>query len=238
MGGLALMAALRHRDRTGIGQHIDLSQSEASTIFVGEAIVDAQITGIDRGRRANEHLAMVPHDMWPCRGDDRWLAVACRSDEEWSVLWNLIGRPGGGEVTPFPTLAERRENITVIDGWIAGWTRDRDDLSVMHELLELGIPAGAMMNAVDLLADQHLAAREFWLAQERDEIGVKHHPTEPFRYASSPLPHARHAPYLGEFNHVVLCDELGLSETEYEALQRDEVIGNAPIGPNATVLRV
>ena len=229
MGAVALFSALHHRNLTGQGQHIDLSQVEAVTTFVGEALIAAQLTGRDFERRGNRHHVYAPHGTYPAAGDDRWVAIACRDDDEWSRLWDAIGRPGGRATPPHPTAPERHLAADEIDAWIAAWTARHDALEAQDRLLAAGVPAGAVMNGADLLAAPHLAARGFWLAQDRDEIGIKHYLASPFRFTDTVLPPPRAAPYLGEFNREVLCGLAGLDEDDLAALERDHVIGDAPL---------
>ena len=235
MGAVALLSALHHRRLTGEGQHVDLSQIEACTSFMGDLLIEAQLTHADPGRHGNRSTTMAPHGIYPCR-DDRWVAVACRDDEEWRALATAMGITG--TALPHPTTEARVAAAAELDALVAGWTADQFAEDVMHRLQALGVPAGAVLNGPELLADRHLRARGFFIPQERADIGIKHHLAEPFRLADTPLPEARRAPYLGEFNREVLCDLLGVGDDEHAALERDHVIGTAPLGSDApTALR-
>jgi crotonobetainyl-CoA:carnitine CoA-transferase CaiB-like acyl-CoA transferase len=229
MGGLALLAGLHHRRLTGEGQHIDLSQVEAATSFLGDVLVEAQLTGTDPTRHGNRNPVMAPHGTYPCR-DDRWIAIACRTDDQWRALWRAMsGDDAAAGTPPYPTLDERLLNVARLDEWLAAWTQDQDADELMHRLQAKGVPAAAVMNGVHMLADAHLQARGFFIPQERDEVGIKHHLAQAFRLADAALPEARRAPYLGEYNREILCGLLGVTDDEYGALERDAVIGTAPI---------
>ena len=226
MGAVALLGALHHRRLTGEGQHVDLSQVEACTSFMGDGLIEAQLTGRDPGRHGNRSATMAPHGIYPCR-DDRWVAVACRDDAEWRVLATEMALEDDRR---FADVAGRLAAAADLDALVAGWSVDQHAEDVMHRLQALGIPAGAVLNGPELLTDRHLDARGFFIPQERADIGIKQHLAEPFRLADTPLPEARRAPYLGEFNREVLCDLLGVTDDEYAALERDHVIGTAPLG--------
>jgi benzylsuccinate CoA-transferase BbsF subunit len=175
---------------------------------------------------------MCPHGIYPCVGEDSWIAVACRSDAEWRQLWSQMGCPGGvaaGAVW-LPTLRERLAERVVLDQLVADWTGSKDARELMHRLQGLGVPAGVVMDGRDIFEDPHLTARGFHVAQERETVGLKHYLAEPFRLASATLPEPRRAPYLGEFNHAILGDVLGLGDDEIAELERDNVIGTSPVG--------
>ncbi|MGD9701562.1 MAG: CaiB/BaiF CoA transferase family protein [Acidimicrobiia bacterium] len=225
MGAIALLSALRHRQLEGEGQHIDLSQVESCTSFVADAIIAAQLTGTEPTRRGNRNDSMAPHGTYPC-ADDRWIAIACRTDEEWRSLVSLVDLPA---LDPWLALSERISGLTELDRVIGTWTEKQDAFELMHRLQADGIPAGVVMCGIDMLADRHLNARGFFYEQERDEIGVKRHPRAPFRYATTEFNDDGPAPYLGQHNHEVLGGLLGLDEKEIAELERDKIIGNAPL---------
>ena len=98
-GAIAIMMALHHRNRTGEGQHIDISQVEAGIILGGPAVLDFTVngrrwrrTGMPPGNRAWEP-AVAPHNTYPCRGEDRWIAIAVTSDAEWQALIRAMDEP-------------------------------------------------------------------------------------------------------------------------------------------------
>ncbi|MCU1503290.1 MAG: hypothetical protein JWM12_2644, partial [Ilumatobacteraceae bacterium] len=226
MGALAMLAAVNHRRRTGEGQHIDLSQVEASTTFVGEKLIECQLIGADPMRAGNANSWMAPHGIYPC-DDDRWVAIACEDDDQWRALWSEMEL--GGPL-PYQSVEDRLSSTKALDELIAAWTAGRDADELMHRLQSVGIAAATVMNGRDMLADAHLREREWFVMLDREEIGVKHHLGEPFRFRDAILPPAQRAAYLGEHNHQILGGELGLTAGELDELERDKVIGTMPIG--------
>lgn len=226
----ALLGALHHRDRTGEGQHIDLSQVESCTLFIGDALTGWTLAGHDPGRVGNHHPTMAPHGTYPCAGEDEWIAIACRSDAQWAALASMMGRaewaaPGSPCATAAGRLAERE----AIDRAIAEWTRGCEHLALMHVLQAAGVPAGAVMSGPELLADAHLAARRSLIPQGRPGVGVKHYPAQPYRFRFAASPPERRAPLLGEHTAEVLRELLGVSVDELAALERDDVTGTVPL---------
>jgi crotonobetainyl-CoA:carnitine CoA-transferase CaiB-like acyl-CoA transferase len=225
----ALLAALHHRDRTGEGQHIDLSQVEACTLFVGDAVTGWTLAGVDPGRTGNTHPTRAPHGIYPCR-DDGWIAIDCQTDAQWATLARLIGRPDWAAAgSPCVGATGRLQQRATIDAAIADWTRSRGHIALMDELQALGVPAGAVMSGPELLAGPQLAARGAFLPQDRPGIGVKHYPNQPYRFRFAGSPPDRRAPLLGEHTAEVLRRYLALSDEELAELERDDVIGTVPL---------
>jgi len=225
----ALLAALHHRRRTGEGQHIDLSQVEACTLYVGDAVTGWTLAGVDPGRIGNAHPRRAPYGIYPCC-DDGWIAIECQTDIQWATLASLIGRPEwGNEGAELATTAGRFRHRETIDAAIAEWTRTRSHLDLMDDLQALGVPAGAVLSGPELLADRQLAARCGFLEQDRPEIGIKHYPAQPYRFRFATSAPDRRAPLLGEHTAEVLTERLGVSEEELAELERADVIGTLPI---------
>src|SRR5439155_6970639 len=87
----ALLAALDHRRRTGEGQYIDFSQAEAAVHFLTPALMEFAVEGTGGGRQGNDDARMAPHGVYAAAGEDRWVAVACQTDDQWQSLSGLIG---------------------------------------------------------------------------------------------------------------------------------------------------
>ena len=224
-----LFAALYHRERTGEGQHIDLSQVEACTLFVGDAVTGATLAGYDPGRVGNFHLTRAPYGIYPCL-DDGWIAIECQTDAQWATLAPLIGHPEWAEAgSRCATAAGRLEERASLDAAIAEWTRSKEHIPLMNELQALGVPAGAVLNGPELLADPQLEARGGFLEQDRPGIGMKHYPSQPYQFRFAASPPDRRAPLLGEHTAEVLREKLGVSDSELAELERADVIGTVPI---------
>jgi crotonobetainyl-CoA:carnitine CoA-transferase CaiB-like acyl-CoA transferase len=225
MGTLALLSAVNHRRRTGEGQHIDLSQTETATSFVGQALIETQLTGREPLRTGNANPHMAPHGVYRCR--EGWIAIACEDDAAWEALWTRLDARGP---LPYASLAERLEAAPELDALISAWTATQDAEELMHSLQKAGVAAAVVRNGEGILADEHLAARGFWEVQDRVEIGPVHYFKEPFRYRDAVLPEARRAAYLGEHNEEVLGGILGVPAATLVELEKDGVIGRAPVG--------
>ena len=226
----ALMAALRARLRTGKGAFIDLSQREVTVGMMGEAFLDYAMNGRVAGLTGNRHPVHAPQGVYPCVGEDSWVAVSVRSDAEWHGLCDAMRRPDLAGDARLATAAGRRDNHAEIDEAIAAWTRERGHYQAMHLLQARGVPAGAVLKGGETIVDPHLEARGFWDTVDHPEAGEYRQVTTPWRMSKSQRIHAAPAPGLGEHNAFVLGDLLGLPASELDALERQGIIGTRPVG--------
>jgi benzylsuccinate CoA-transferase BbsF subunit len=226
----ALMAALRRRRQTGQGTLVDLSQREVTIAMLGEYVLDYSVTGRVPGPMGNRHPHMVPQGVYPCQGDDMWVAIAVGSDEEWRGLCRAIGQPDLAHDPRFATVLARRNYQAELDRLLAAWTQERDHYQAMHLLQAHGVPAGAVLKGGETLVDPHLAARGFWDVVNHPEAGTYTQVSTPWRLSKSPRRPTTPSPSLGEHNHDVLGGLLGLSGQEIAALEAQGIIGTRPIG--------
>jgi crotonobetainyl-CoA:carnitine CoA-transferase CaiB-like acyl-CoA transferase len=223
---LACLAALEERRRTGVGQHVEVAQREAAVTLLAEFIAEAASGAQDPPRTGNRDRECVPQGVYPCRGEDSWVAVSVRSDDEWRRLAKVLGLPA---TTPCDANT-RRAKADEIDGWITAWTSCRTPREAMLELQRAGVPAGAVLTNAELLADLHLAAREFFVTVDHSETGAHPYVGFPFKLSHTPASVRRAGPSLGEHNREILHQLLGLSDAEVAELEAEGVIGDRPRG--------
>jgi len=225
----AILVALEHRRRTGEGQLIDVSQIEALTCLLGVPLADYSMNKRVWGRLGNRDPVMAPHGVYPCKGEDIWLAIAISSDEEWEALCQAIGNPELAGDERFSTLPNRWRNQDSLDKLIAEWTLEHDCYEAMTILQKAGVAAGAVAAPDTLYEEPHFKEREFFQELSRDIVGTQLYPTWPLRFSETPL-RMRPAPKLGEHNEYVLGTILGLSKVEIEELENGQIIGTQPLG--------
>jgi crotonobetainyl-CoA:carnitine CoA-transferase CaiB-like acyl-CoA transferase len=227
-GALAVMIALRNRARTGRGQQIDLSHIEASVAFNAAAIIDYQRTGEDPGRLGASHPRHAPHGVYPCAGEDRWIAIAVTATPQWAALCREMDRSAWvADGHQYWDEANRKADEVVIDAEISRWTRKFDHLELTHRLQAVGVPAGALLSAGELAEDPHLAARGYFELIDHPVAGTHRYPGMAWKLGSTPGRVRYPAPLFGQHNAEVLT-ELGIPEAEIARLEREEVIASAP----------
>jgi crotonobetainyl-CoA:carnitine CoA-transferase CaiB-like acyl-CoA transferase len=205
----AVLAALEHRDRTGRGQHVDLSQLEAMATHMGTSVVQATGTGRFPEPIGNAHPAMSPHGVFRCLGADRWCAIAVRNDADWRLLCDTLGRPEWFRDNRFRTADARREHEAEIAAAITAWTASLPAESVAERLQAAGVPAGSVQNGRDLVEnDPHLRARGYYQPGDHPKVGRFLHEGAPVR-VGAPVTVRRAAPLLGADTDDVLRDVAG-----------------------------
>jgi crotonobetainyl-CoA:carnitine CoA-transferase CaiB-like acyl-CoA transferase len=229
----ACMAALRRRRHTGMGSFVDISQREVTASMLGEYVVDYALTGRVPGPMGNRHPRRVPQGVYPCQGDDMWLAISVGTDAEWQGLCQAIGQPQLAQDARFATILARRQHQADLDQILTAWTQMHDHYHAMHVLQRHKVPAGAVLTGGETLADPHLQARNFWEVVDHPEAGTHQQFTPPWRLSKNPRRPTAPAPGLGEHNHYVLGHLLGLSEQDIAALETAGIIGTRPAGSEA-----
>ncbi len=220
----AVLAALHYRHRTGEGQRIELAQYESTLNILGTALLDATVNGRNATRQANRSDRAAPHGVYPCEGDDRWLAIACDDDDQWARLAAMMEYPAWTAEARFATLSERIANGAELDGLIAEWTREHRAEELMWRLQREGVPAGVVQTARDVLEnDAQLRFREHFWQLEHPETGTAHYDGPPVRLALTPGALHRPAPCLGEHTESVMRELLGLSDAEMRGYEAEGV---------------
>jgi len=150
-GLVAVMAALAHRDRTGEGQAIDLSQYEVAVAGVGHLFLAPLADDTEPARIGNDSPDNAPHGCYRCAGDDRWCVIAVRSDDEWRRLCEAMGKGALAGNARFATAALRVKRRKEVDREIGAWTAARDAYTVMQTLQDAGVAAGVVQTIADQL---------------------------------------------------------------------------------------
>lgn len=220
-GALAAVEAVEYRRRTGQGLDIDLAQYELGLGIMAPAIIHHLANGEDPQPVGNWHPwdAWAPHGIYPCDGDDAWVAIAVRGDEEWRAFCEVIGQRALANDPRFATHAARVERRVAIDIIISNWTRHRDPYTVMDACQRNGITAGAVQDASDLTErDAQLKARRFFgttTCERWGEYGIDRFPAR-FNGQRPAVYESVHE--LGADTFDVLQGVLGLSDAEIAEL--------------------
>jgi crotonobetainyl-CoA:carnitine CoA-transferase CaiB-like acyl-CoA transferase len=219
----AVMMALHHRNRTGEGQWIDMSQVEAGIVLTGPAVLDAEVNGFhwrSPGLPPGNHAwqpRVAPHNAYRCTGADRWIAIAATDEAEWSALALLIGSPAAH--ASFATNESRLENEDVLDNVLSAWTAGQDAYALMQRLQDAGVPAGVCQTAGDRFErDPQLAARDWWHRLDHPEIGECDYDGVLPKLSLTPGRLRMPSPVFGADTEAVMRNVLGMSGAEYVGL--------------------
>ena len=225
-----LMAALRHRRRTGKGMYIDVSQQESSVALMGPEVLAYQMTGQEPERRGNRSGWYAPANSYPCAGEDRWVTIAATNQEQWQSLAQAMDSPGLADDPRFATLDNRRDNHDELDQIISEWTMGQEAYAVTQILQGAGVPASPVLRGPDLLADAHFKDRGTFVTVDHPQVGPKQYPGIPWKMSATPGKVRWPSPTLGQHNRDVYGELLGLTGPEIDHLEQTGVIGTKPTG--------
>jgi benzylsuccinate CoA-transferase BbsF subunit len=214
---LLIAAALLHRERTGEGQYLDVSQIETGVYTLSEAIVRCSARGEVLARRGNHAEDAAPHAIYRCAGEDRWIAIAVFSDAEWGLLCEALGAHALARDPRFGDLPGRLAHEEALDASLAERTREHEAFALMRRLQAAGVEAGVVQTCADLLEDPQLAHREHFVRLEHRQLGELAFEHYGIRFSESPRRLRTPGPDLGEHNDLVL-GQIGYSPEEIRAL--------------------
>ena len=222
---MAILAALDYRRRTGKGQYIDQSQAECSIHFLGPAILDYTVNGRVRDRVGNSDAVFAPHGVYPAAGDDKWVAIACRNDDDWRQLCSAMENADLARDSRFATAAGRREHRDSIDSSIAAWSRTRDAAAIEALLQSRGVPSHQVQNSAAAYRDPQLAHRRHFVTLEHPTVGKFTVEGPRAKLSRTPAAVRRSAPTLGQDNQHVLENILGYNEARISELVASGALG-------------
>ncbi len=223
MQAFLVASALHHRGQTGLGQYIDLSMAEVTSSLLPEAMMDYAMNGRVTPRMGNKDALHSPCDLYPCQGNDQWVAVTVTNAAEWRALCSVIGRPDMAQ-NPGMTGADGRGAWSgEIDGAIRRWTQHTDKYEAMRQLQAAGVPAGPSLHGNEVFRDPHLEARGFFHTHTDSQGREVRLESLPWQFTDGPKPVNAPAPDMGQHNQLILGDLLGLSAVEIERLVQEQV---------------
>jgi crotonobetainyl-CoA:carnitine CoA-transferase CaiB-like acyl-CoA transferase len=227
---IATLLALLHKQRTGEGQWVDLSCTEAGLTLHGAALLDWTVNGRPMRRpgsphsNRSEHPAMAPHGIYPAAGDDEWVAIACRSDAEWQALAGVVAA-GWARDERFETLPQRLASQEALDVSLADWTRAHPKAETVAALQAAGVPAAPVAKPAERV-DQDPATANFglWPTVTHTKMGEVRVDGLPVHFSKTDWEIRRGGPCIGEHTEEVLTGLLGLSKQDVAALHAEGVV--------------
>ncbi|MDA1075497.1 MAG: CoA transferase [Proteobacteria bacterium] len=206
---IALLAALEHRRKTKQGQHIDLSQAEAAIHMIAPAILDHGLNEHTWTRIGNRDLTLCPHAVFPARGEDRWVAIACQSDEAWRALCGVAGFADQLADESLATVAARLAREAELETLISQWSQNQDEYELQAQLIEAGVAAHVVQNSEECVKDPQLVHRRHFINVHHSSVGNMVIEGSRFQLSRTPAHTARAHPGIGEHNAEILTDILG-----------------------------
>ncbi len=228
-GAVAVLAALHARRTSGRGQWIDMALLEAVLPFFAQPFLGYSATGIVPEPLGNASPLYAPQGVYPTAGRDCWLALTVRDGRDFAGVCEVIGREEMARDPGLATVDGRRARSAEIDAAIRAWAAARDHISAAEALQAKGVPAAPVMPNWEIVTDNHLNDRGFFVKVRGETVGTFPFPGFPWRFEQTPAAVRMAAPRFGEHNTEVFRALLGLSEAEVAALYADGVTSDAPI---------
>ena len=223
-GVIGTLAALRHRDETGEGQFVDVSQIDSAAATMGEALADFQLTGNVPGAQGNRHPWFFPHGVYAAAGEERWVALAVRDGAEWAALCGVLGRPEWGEDSALASAAGRPARGAEIEGAVGAWCAGRDRDRGADTLAAAGVPAAPVLELAERDAHPQFAGRGFTWRHDAEGWDPCTVYATPWVFTETPAEMVRPTPLLGEHSGYVYRDLLGLGDGEIARLRADKAL--------------
>ncbi len=215
---MALLSALDQRQRTGEGGHLDISQTETAVTMLAPQLLDYQVNGRVARAKGNRDDRFALSGVLRCAGEDKWIALTVRDDEEWALLAGLIG--GAALDARFAVLAGRKAHEDELERIVEDWTRARSPAEAEAALQAIGVPAHRVSDTYDIKADPQIAHRGALLKVAHPIAGETAVDASRFNLSASPPRYVRHAPRFGEDNDHVLAEVLRYPPERIEMLRQ------------------
>jgi benzylsuccinate CoA-transferase BbsF subunit len=217
---LAIMAALDHKRRTGKGQYIDHAQIEAGLNYMTPLILDYQVNHRELALKGNRSDHDAPHGIYRCKGEDRWVAIAVTTDEEWQRFVKVIGSPAWTRVKKYAKAAGRVSSGDELDKLVESWTINYPPEAVEEMLQKAGVGAGVVATAKDIDEDPQMNYYNFYREFDHPYMGKLRY-YHPAGIKMSAAETAMKRPVMiGEHNEYICTEILGLSKAEFESLKQ------------------
>ncbi len=215
---VAILAALRRRERTGAGAFIDLAQGEAGLAALAEAAIEFSMNGVVMGPSGNRHRTMAPHGIFPANGEDSWVSIAVDSEAAWQAFCAIVGQERFAADPRFASMADRLRHLAELEDLVAGWTQPFTANDLAERLQAAGVAAYPVQDPLTAVRDEQIAFRRAGVRLATAAVDAAQiYTATPWLLGASPATIVGPARPLGADNAAVLGDTLGLSAAALDA---------------------
>lgn len=232
----AALAGLAGRNRTGGGAHFEAAQVETVLTCMAQFFLKESLEPGSVAPMGNRREQGAPWGLYQCSGEERWVVITCRNDDDWAGLRKALGDPDWAADPAYASVEGRRQRHDRIDEQLSAWTVSRTDREVMETLQAFGVPAGVMNYASDEPKDPHLQARGYLAEIDQPGVGPMILEGPSFSGSAMDRPFIGPAPALGEHTREIAVSLLGLTSERAEELIAAGVLEVTPpaVGPAAS----
>ncbi len=222
---LAILQGLYHRSRTGEGQFIEVSMTEALSGMIPEAVMEYSLTGKEQEKMGNRDGRHAPRNVFRCLGDEKWVAISVETDEQFRSLATASDNGVWAQDPRFATVEARLANQDALESLVQQWTSGLEVEEVVEMLQAVGVPAAPVFDSAEVMDDPHLRERGFVAPLEHPVAGNRPVLSLPWAVDGQRGDTLRPAPRFGQHNDWVLKELLSVPEDEYERLHASGAIG-------------
>ncbi len=217
----AILAAVLYREKTGVGQYIDIGMMDTAVSTLENFLVWYTLLGEAPSRNGNCNLGSAPFNTFDSK--DGYVAIATGNNRLWSKLCKLMDREELLERPGWETNSSRKEHEYEVDAEVEKWTSQLPTADIVRMCDEVGVPAGSVMEIDEIAADPHVAARDMLVEIDHPLLGPVKYPGNPCKFSETSEFCFERAPLLGEHNDYVLKDILGMSDERIEELKAKDI---------------
>ena len=219
---IGILLALRHRDKTGKGQEIDVAILDTGVSFMEAVFAQYKVLNEIQPQMGNARPFSAPTDTFSCK--DGYVYVAVSFDRMWKRFTKLIGREDLTEDPRFDSSEKRRRNRDYMNGLAQGWLADKTKDEAVKLLVEAGIPSGSVNTVTEAIVDPQIREREMIVDIEQPGIGEVPVSGIVVKMSETPGSIETPAPTVGQHNKEVFRDLLGYSEEQLAGLKKEGAI--------------
>lgn len=219
---IGILAALRSRDQSGVGQFIDMSLQEGQMTWLANLAGEYFAEGTDPPRRGNRHPQVVPYEAVQASDGD-WFMLGVASDNVWGAFCQQVNREDLASDPRFITNANRIANYDALLPTVRDIIHGKTCAEWLAELRAAGVPCGRINTVAEALGDPHVIERGFIVELEHPALGLIKSLATPIHLSDTPLVYRRHPPRLGEHSDEVAA-ELGYGQADIARLRADGVL--------------
>jgi len=217
----ALMAAMQYRNKTGIGQHIDVGMMDTAFSTLENFVVTKTLTGITPTRNGNANLGSAPFNTY--KSKDGYVTIAVANNNLFSKITKVMNRQDLFEDSRYKENYLRKENEQELNASIEEWTSQYTTEEVCEMLDAESIPVGPILNIDELLENPHLEARGMLVDIPHPTFGTIKYPGNPLKFSETSDLRFDRAPLLGEHNEEILKNTLNMNPEKIAELEKKEI---------------
>ena len=219
---VAILGALRHRDKTNKGQYIDIAMYDAGMTMLENSISRYDLTGEIGGLIGSHHPSAAPHNVYKTL--DGFVTIIVIEDNSWKKLARIIGRPELADDPEYSTIVKRLEKVEKVDEIVESWSKTKTGAEIMTIFKEEGLACGTVHNVAEVSKAEHSNARRMLVEVQQPQMGPVKIPGCPINFSETPVEIKKPAPLVGEHTKEIICDFLGYSNEEYQKFIDEGII--------------